>query len=417
MNWPADEVQRWPLERLVPSARNARTHSDAQVAQIAASIREWGWTVPVLVDEGGNLIAGHGRVLAARLLGLAEVPVVVARGWSELKKRAYMLADNKLALNAGRDEALLRVELADLQAMGADLNLIGFGADEVAALLGGKEGLTDPDEAPAPEEHAVSRLGHAWVLGAHRLVCGDCTDRTAVELALAGARPHLMVTDPPYGVEYDPAWRNRLAGGATKRTGKVLNDDRADWRQAWALLGGEVAYVWHGALHSVTVAESLTACGFDLRAQIVWAKDSMVLGRGHYHWRHEPCWYAVRVGGRGHWRGDRSQTTLWEISGRMQDAATVHGTQKPVECMRRSLENNPAPGDAVYEPFSGSGTTLIAAEMTGRACHAVELDPLYVDVAVRGWEAFTGGTAVLGSDGRAFAAAAEERLGAAAVGA
>src|ERR687894_411215 len=168
-----------------------------------------------------------------------------------------MLADNKLALNAGWDEALLRAELADLRELGTDLNLIGFGAGELAALLGGNEGLTDPDEAPAPEEHGVSRLGDAWVLGRHRLVCGDCTDRAAVELALAGARPPLMVTDPPYGVGYDPAWRNRFAGSATRRTGKVLNDDRADWRAAWALFGGEVAYVWHGALHSVTVAESL----------------------------------------------------------------------------------------------------------------------------------------------------------------
>ena len=413
MNWPADEVQRWPLDRLVPSARNARTHSDAQVAQIAASVREWGWTMPALVDEQGNLIAGHGRVLAARLLGLAEVPVAVARGWSEHKKRAYMLADNKLALNAGWDEALLRVELADLQAMGTDLGLVGFDAAEVSALLGGHEGLTDPDEAPAPEVDPVSRPGDAWLLGRHRLVCGDCTDRAAVELALAGARPHLMVTDPPYGVEYDPAWRNRVAKTATRRTGRVLNDDRADWRAAWALFGGEVAYVWHGALHATTVAESLLACGFDLRAQIVWAKDALVLGRGHYHWRHEPCWYAVRAGGRGHWRGDRSQTTLWEISGRGQDAATVHGTQKPVECMRRPIENNSAPGDAVYEPFSGSGTTIVAAEMTGRACHAVELDPLYVDVAVRRWQAFTGGSAVLEGDGRSFAAVAEERPAAA----
>jgi DNA modification methylase len=256
----------------------------------------------------------------------------------------------------------------------------------------------------------VSRPGDAWVLGRHRLVCGDCTDPAAVELALAGARPHLMVTDPPYGVEYDPAWRNKVARTATRRTGKVLNDDRADWRAAWALFGGEVAYVWHGALHSVTVAESLTARGFDLRAQIVWAKHAMVLGRGHYHWRHEPCWYAVRAGGQGHWQGDRSQTTLWEISGRNQDAATVHGTQKPVECMRKPIENNSAPGSAVYEPFSGSGTTIIAAEVPGRACHAVELDPLYVDVAVRRWQAFTGQAAVLERDGRAFAAVAEERL-------
>ena len=321
-----------------------------------------------------------------------------------------MLADNKLALNAGWDETLLRVELADLQAMGADLNLIGFGAGEVAALLGGDEGLTDPDAAPAPEEHAVSRLGDAWVLGGHRLVCGDCTDEGMVRAALAGARAHLMVTDPPYGVEYDPTWRNRAALTATRRTGRVLNDDRADWRQAWALFPGEVAYVWHGALHSVTVAESLATCGFDLRAQIVWAKDALVLGRGHYHWRHEPCWYAVRAGGRGHWQGDRSQTTLWEIAGRTEDAATVHGTQKPVECMRRPLENNSAPGDAVYEPFSGSGTTIIAAEIIGRACRAIELDPRYVDVAVRRWQAFTGSTAALELVGRPFGAVAEERL-------
>jgi DNA modification methylase len=413
MDWPADQVQRWPLERLVPSARNARTHSDAQVAQIAGSMREFGWTIPVLIDEEGGIIAGHGRVLAARLLGWPEAPVVVARGWSEPKKRAYKLADNKLALNAGWDEALLRVELADLREMGADLGLLGFDAGELAALLGGKEGLTDPDEAPEPEADAVSRPGDAWLLGAHRLVCGDCTDPAAVELALAGARPHLMVTDPPYGVGYDPAWRNRAAGTATRRTGRVLNDDRADWRAAWALFGGEVAYVWHGALHATTVAESLTACGFDLRAQIVWAKDSLVLGRGHYHWRHEPCWNAVR--GQGHWQGDRSQTTLWEISARGQDAATVHGTQKPVECMRRPIENNSAPGEAVYEPFSGSGTTIIAAEMAGRACRAVELDPRYVDVAVRRWQAFAGGAAVLESDGRPFAAVAEERLAAAGV--
>ena len=219
-----------------------------------------------------------------------------------------------------------------------------------------------------------------------------------------------MTTDPPYGVAYDPAWRNRMARTATKRTGRVLNDDRADWREAWALFGGEVAYVWHGALHATTVAESLLACGFELRAQIVWAKDALVLGRGHYHWKHEPCWYGVRAGGNGHWHGDRSQTTLWEISGRKQDAATVHGTQKPVECMRRPILNNSAPGDAVYEPFSGSGTAIIAAEMTGRACHAVELDPLYVDVAVRRWQAFTGDAAVLESDGRPFAAIAEDRL-------
>ncbi|GGJ44608.1 DNA-methyltransferase [Neoroseomonas lacus] len=172
-----------------------------------------------------------------------------------------------------------------------------------------------------------------------------------------------MVTDPPYGVAYDPEWRNMAGVSTTRRTGKVENDDRADWREAWALFPGDVAYVWHGALHATTVAESLTACSFDIRAQIIWAKDRLVLGRGHYHWQHEPAWYALR--GQGHWSGDRKQTTLWQIAGRSEDAETVHGTQKPVECMRRPIENNSSPGQAVYEPFSGSGTSLIAAEMTG----------------------------------------------------
>ena len=256
--WPADKVERWDVARLVPYARNARTHSDAQVAQIAASIREWGWTTPVLVDEGGGLIAGHGRVMAARQLGIAEVPVVVARGWPEAQKRAYVLADNKLALNAGWDEELLRVELSDLRGMGTDLSLIGFGEDELASLLAdGAEGLTDPDAVPEVPADPVSRPGDAWVLGRHRLVCGDSTDAAVVARALDGVTPHLMVTDPPYGVEYDPAWRNRAGLSATRRTGKVENDDRADWREAWALFPGEVAYVWHGALHAAAVAESL----------------------------------------------------------------------------------------------------------------------------------------------------------------
>jgi DNA modification methylase len=217
-----------------------------------------------------------------------------------------------------------------------------------------------------------------------------------------------MVTDPPYGVEYDPAWRNRAGLSTTQRTGKVANDDRADWRQAWALFPGDVAYVWHGALHAATVAESLTASGFGIRAQIIWAKERLVLGRGHYHWQHEPCWYAVR--GSGHWAGDRKQTTLWQIASSGQDATTTHGTQKPVECMRRPIQNNSSPGQAVYEPFSGSGTTLIAAEMAGRACHAIELDPAYVDVAVQRWQAFTGEAATHEASGDTYAATTALRL-------
>src|SRR4051812_44932383 len=216
-----------------------------------------------------------------------------------------------------------------------------------------------------------------------------------------------MVTDPPYGVDYDPAWRHRAGVNKSRRTGKVANDDRADWREAWALFPGEVAYVWHAALHAGTVADSLVACGFDIRAQIIWAKDRLVMGRGHYHRQHEPAWYAVR--GTGHWAGGRNQTTLWQIPNRAQDADTVHGAQKPVACMMRPIENNSSPGQAIYEPFAGSGTTIVAAEMCSRACHGIELNPLYVDVAVRRWEAFTGNSVVLEANGASFADTARER--------
>jgi DNA modification methylase len=218
---------------------------------------------------------------------------------------------------------------------------------------------------------------------------------TDVERLLLKVKPLLMCTDPPYGVEYDPSWRNQAGAAKTKRTGKVLNDDRADWREAWALFPGDVAYVWHGALHAATVAESLEVAGFTIRSQIIWAKDRLVLSRGDYHWQHEPAWYAVRKSGKGHWAGDRKQTTLWQIANKDQDEKTVHGTQKPVECMRRPMLNNSSPGQAVYEPFMGSGTTLIAAETTGRVCYGIELNPAYVDVAVSRWQNFTGKQAVL----------------------
>lgn len=414
-NWPAEQVEMRPVAGLVPYARNARTHSPAQVDQIAASIREWGWTMPILVDETGMIIAGHGRVLAAQKLGIAEVPVMTARGWSEAQKRAYVIADNKLTLNAGWDEALLSAEMFDLRAADFDLGLTGFGPDDLERLLasGGTQGLTDPDEIPEPPARPVSRLGDVWLLGRHRLLCGDATSAGDVAKALNGVSPHLMVTDPPYGVAYDPAWRNRAGVASTTRTGKVANDDRADWREAWALFPGEVAYVWHGALHAAAVAASLEASGFAIRSQIIWSKDRLVLSRGDYHWQHEPCWYAVRKSGTGHWAGDRKQTTVWNIANRDQDAATVHGTQKPVGCMRRPIENNSSPGQAVYEPFSGSGTTIIAAEMTGRACHAIEIDPAYVDVAIERWQRFTGERALLeGSPERTFSDLSAERTAA-----
>lgn len=401
-------IEMLSVNALIPYARNARTHSQEQVAQIAASIREFGFTNPVLVDDGNGIIAGHGRVLAAQKLGIDNVPSIRLSHLTEAQKRAYVIADNRLALNSGWDHEMLAVELQELSADEFDLGLLGFDAEELSALLAFGDpsvGLTEPDETPELQDEAVSKPGDIWVMGKHRLMCGDSTSADNVAALLAGATPHLMVTDPPYGVEYDPDWRNR-AERATKKaigasaTGTVLNDDRADWREAWSLFPGEVAYVWHAGVFSPTVADSLIACDFDLRALIIWAKHRLVIGRGHYHHMHEPCWYAVKKGGTGHWHGDRKQTTLWQIEHSKSD--TGHGTQKPVEAMRRPILNNSVSGDDVYEPFSGSGTTLIACEETGRNCYAMELSQNYVDVGVRRWQQFTGKKAVLESSGQSF---------------
>jgi DNA modification methylase len=418
--WPAAKVELMPVSRLVPYARNSRTHSDEQVAQIAASINEWGWTIPVLVDETGQLIAGHGRIMAARKLGLTEVPAMTATGWTEAQKKAYVIADNKLALNAGWDLDALKVELADLGELGFDVGLTGFGDEELADLLAEKtEGLTDPDDVPEPPADPVSVEGDVWILGNHRIICGSSTDAHTVEKLLGPVKPHLMVTDPPYGVEYDAGWRGTaknadgtlLSTGEGRAKGEVLNDDKADWREAWALFPGDVAYVWHADLRAREVVESLEACDFLMRAQIIWAKSQLAMSRGHYHFQHEPCWYAVRKTGTGHWNGDRKQSTLWQIP-KPQKSETGHSTQKPVECMKRPIENNSSPGQAVYEPFSGSGTTIIAGEMTGRHIYAIELNPAYVDVAVKRWQEFTGKDATLEATGATFAQVAEDKTNA-----
>jgi len=410
LSFAPDAIEQWPLDRLKPYVRNAKKHGADQVAKIAASMAEFGWTVPCLVADDGELIAGHGRVLAAEMLGLTEAPVIVLGHLTDEQRRAYRIADNKLTELGEWDETILSEELQLLAAEEFDLSLIGFDDGELDALLSGLGEENDAEEEediPEPPDDPVSRPGDLWVLGNHRLLCGDATVATDVERVLGNVRPLLMVTDPPYGVKYDPGWRNQTGASATKRTGKVLNDDRADWREAWSLFPGDVAYVWHGALHAATVAESLEAAGFNVRSQIIWAKDRLVLSRGDYHWQHEPCWYAVKKTGKGHWAGDRKQTTLWQIANKDQDADTVHGTQKPVECMRRPILNNSSPGQAIYEPFMGSGTTLIASETTGRVCHGIELNPAYVDVAVERWQQFTGQTAVLDGTDQTFAKLAE----------
>ena len=397
---------------LIPYAKNSRTHSEGQISQIAGSIREFGFTNPVLIDGENGIIAGHGRVMAAQLLGIDKVPCIRLGHLTDTQRRAYIIADNKLAINSGWDDEMLLLEIADLQDSDFDISLLGFSDVELADILAEtNEGETDPDEVPEAPENPTSVEGDVWILGKHRIVCGSCTDMGTVEKCLNGVKPHLMVTDPPYGVEYDPEWRNKAARkspGMGNRAigagavGVVLNDDRADWTDAWALFPGDVAYVWHAGLHTRTVIDSLESCTFKPRALIIWAKQQFAIGRGDYHHQHEPCWYVVRKNAVGHWAGDRKQSTLWQIP-KPQKSETGHSTQKPVECMKRPIENNSSPGQAVYEPFSGSGTTIIAGEMTGRSIHAIELNPAYVDVAVKRWQDFTGKEAKLESTGETFA--------------
>lgn len=436
--WAAWNVERRPVAELLPYARNARTHSEAQVAQVAASIREFGWTMPILVDEEGTIIAGHGRVMAARLLDITEVPVITATGWSETKRRAYCLLDNRVPMNAGWDEEILAAEVRSIEADLADgledfdIGVLGFTDAEIHDLTapldpepteGDGDGDGGENDLPPIEARAVTARGEVWMLGGCRVMCGDSCDAADVKTLFAGDKPEIMVTDPPYGVEYDPEWRNEVRTPSA-RVGKVKNDDRADWREAWALFPGAVAYVWHASAFSDVVMDSLRAVGLEVRQQVIWAKSKMALGRSAYHWKHEPCWYAVRKGETANWKGGRKQTTLWTLGASLsdlddqeepvegnepEDKATIHGTQKPVELMRRSILNHTDAGGVVYDPFLGSGSTLIAAQTSTRVCLGMELDPVYVDLIVRRWQAFTGHAAKLEGDGRTFDEVAAER--------
>ena len=394
------QIEQIETGSLIPYARNAKKHDAAQVAKIAGSIREFGFNNPVLIDAENGIVAGHGRVLAAQKLSMESVPCLRLSHLTDAQRKAYILADNRLAeIGGGWDEEMLKLELADLSNLDVDLEAIGFGEEDLAEMeLQEKPEQSDADAEPQIDKADELREkwgvepGQLWELGDHRLLCGDSTKKEDVEKALGGASPLLMVTDPPYGVEYDATWRKAVMpqtnpGKTGGMHGKVHNDERADWREAWALFGGDVAYVWHAGLFAPTVAESLAACGFELRSQIVWAKSNFAIGRGDYHWKHEPCWYSVRKGKKGHTRGDRSQTTLWEID-KPQKSETGHSTQKPVECMARPIRNHDS--EFVYEPFSGSGTTIIACEQLGRKCRAIEISPAYVAVAIQRWVDATG---------------------------
>jgi DNA modification methylase len=290
---------------------------------------------------------------------------------------------------------LLPAELTELQADGIDLGLLGFDDEELSKWMSCADdsaGLTDADDIPALPENPVTRPGDLWLLGDHRLLCGDSTNADDVAKLLDRNTPFLMATDPPYGVSYDPEWRHRSGLNDSDRIGKVSNDHRVDWTDAYKLFPGTAYYCWHAGVFSAQVASHLEAAGFEIRAQIIWRKPRFVISRGHYHWGHEPAWYAVRPGAKGgsKWCGDRSQSTVWDIAQKDDTGTTTHGCQKPVECMSRPIRHHRGKGDDVYDPFLGSGTTIIAAEQRARRCFAMELDPRYVDVAVARWEKFTG---------------------------
>jgi DNA modification methylase len=414
-----------PLGDLRRAERNPRTHSAAQIEKIKRSLMRFGWTNSLLIADG-TIIAGHGRYAAALELAaegkkpkrtpkLDMAPTVDLSHLNARERQAYILADNRIALDSGWDMDLLAGELEDLKLDGFDLLDAGFEMDELGTILNrGRTGETEPDETPDPPAFITTLPGDVWLLGDHRLVCGDCTDALVVANALGGHKPHLMVTDPPYGVEYDAAWRSKPDQAASMRhTGKtaaarVSNDHRADWREAWEHFGGDVAYVWHGDKQASVVTAGLQAGGFELRNTIIWAKSRLVIGRGHYHPKHEACAYMVRKGRPSHWAGDRKQTTVWELDAHHK-SETGHSTQKPVECMLRAINNSSRNGTSVYDPFVGSGTTIVAAEMSGRIALTIEIDPSHVDVALIRWQKFSGKNAILESTAQTYAELAAER--------
>ena len=401
---------------LVGNPRNWRTHPKAQRDALAGVLDQVGWVQDVIVNRRtGYLVDGHARVAVAAQRGETSVPVVYV-DLSEDEELLILATLDPLAAMAEADTDALADLLAAITSEDAALTSMLDALAKAEGIDTAVEGLTDPDNVPAERETSVQR-GEVYQLGRHRLMCGESTDAGDVARLLDGAKPHLCVTDPPYGVKYDPSWRNvEAAKGnlayAARRVGEVTNDDRADWSAAWALVPGDVIYSWHppGAT-SLIHAKALQDSGFALRMQIIWAKSNFAIGRGDYHVRHEPCWYAVREGKPSRRTKDRKQTTLWEIGETPtyeqlfalweeakaestaweinldKNVAGGHSTQKPVECMERPIRNHA--GD-VYDPFVGSGTTLIAAERQSRTCYAMEIEPKYVQVCIDRWEAFTG---------------------------
>jgi len=379
--------------KLVEHPNNPNKHDERQVNLLARIINAQGWRNPITVSKrSGYIVAGHGRLAAAKVLNQEKVPVDYQDFENEADEKAHLLADNRVAELAELDFQDVGNILKELKEANLDLDLTGFDELSIKELftdepIDNNEVNAEPqiDKAEELQIKWNTALGQVWQLGNHRLICGDSTDADTVNKLMNGEVAGLMVTDPPYGVEYDASWRNnalKVKGCSMpdRAIGKVENDDQADWSDAWKLFDGDVAYVWHGGIKSHIVADSLISTGFDLVTQIIWAKNNIVIGRGNYHPKHEPCWYVVRKGAKRNFTDDRTQCTLWEIDKPVK-SETGHSTQKPIECMARPIRNHNF--DTVYDPFLGSGTTLIACENLNRICYGVELNPNYVAVILQ----------------------------------
>jgi len=402
------KIEQVKLDALIPYARNSRTHSEAQVAQIAASIKEFGFTNPVLIDETGSIIAGHGRVMAARKLAITDVPSIRLTHLTDAQKKAYVIADNKLALNAGWDDEMLAVELTDLKDMGFDLDLTGFSTDEIEALLAptGTEGLTDEDAVPEVPEAPVTVLGDVWLLGKHRVMCGDSTSIDAVDKLMEGQKADMVFTDPPYGVSYEGGHNQKKRSGIIADT---LEGESLTGLFYGALMAavactkdGAAFYVWYASGKSIETYAALADLPLKLRAVIQWYKVKSGLGAfmSQYIPNAEPCMYLHKDGCAPAWYGPTNEKTVWEL--KKESRNEFHPTQKPVGLPERAINNSSKAGDYILDLFGGSGSTLIGCEKTGRINRSMELDPKYCDVIVQRWQEFTGQTATLESNGKPF---------------
>ena len=397
------------VEALIPYARNAKQHSEAQVAQIAASIREFGWGAPILVDGQNNVIAGHGRLLAARKLGLPEVPVVPMDHLSDTQRRALILADNKIGENASWEDELLGIELADLKDAGFDLGLTGFSQEEWEALIAGEEktqdGLTDEDAIPEVTESPVSKPGDIWVLGEHKLLCGDATKVDDYQALLGEELVDMTFTDPPYNVNYANTAKDKMRG----KNRPIMNDNLGEGFGSFLFDACDniltrtkgAVYIAMSSSELDTLQAAFRAAGGKWSTFIIWAKNTFTLGRADYQRQYEPILYGWKQGADHFWCGDRDQSDIWNYNKpRVND---LHPTMKPVELVERAIKNSSKSRDIVLDLFGGSGTTLIACEKTGRQARLMELDPKFVDVIVKRWEEYTGLQAVRQEDGVKFA--------------